>query len=364
MKVNNFEWENRKVLVTGASGFKGSYLSKILLDLGATVFGTISKQSDPLSSYKFLNLDTKIKEVNVDITNQQELENVINKIQPDIIFHLAATSLVPVALKNPLRTFNVNVMGTLNLLESCRRLEICEKIAIISTDHVFGYVKEEDLPKGGFTEDHPVHWGGPYDTSKAAMELAVRCYNDTYWKNLPAILITRCANVFGYGDVNQRRIIPKLVSKSAKGDPIKKLYDDNGRQFIHITDVITGYIKAVSLLNKDKESDICLTPTYHFAIEKYDNTDEPFIRMKELEKIIANIYKVKIEGVGKNLAPKENPIQALNCKRTRKALRWEPKKEFKMGIKELGEWYTNINNLNGPGWLIEKSCNEIIKNLK
>lgn len=366
MKINDFEWSDKNVLVTGASGFKGSYLSQVLIELGATVYGTISRQNDPLSSYKFLGLDKKITEINVDITNQQELENVINKIQPNIIFHLAATSLVPVALRTPLRTFEVNLMGTLNLLESCKRLKICEKIAIISTDHVFGNISLQELPKGGFTEDHPVNWGGPYDTSKAAMELAVRCYHNAYWKDLPAILITRCANVFGYGDVNQRRIIPKLVGNSVIGKNIERKYNQNGRQFIHITDVIAGYIKAVSFVDKYtfKSENVPFTPTYHFAIERYGNSKEPFIRMSELEKIISDLYGVSIEGTGIDYAPDENKVQALNCKKTKKDLKWKPIKEFKEGIKELGKWYESLNNTQGPGYLIQQSCDEIINNLR
>jgi len=130
--------------------------------------------------------------------------------------------------------------------------------------------------------------------------------------------------------------------------------------------VIEGYIKAVSLVEKytSESEDVPFTPTFHFSIERYENTNEPFIRMSELENIISNLFGVNIEGNGEKYAPNENEIQALDCTTTKKVLRWSPKKGFETGIQELGEWYKISNDSKGLGELISRSCGEIIHNLK
>ena len=129
----------------------------------------------------------------------------------------------------------------------------------------------------------------PDDTSKSAMELMVRCYHSTYWAELPAIGITRCANVFGFGDTNQRRVVPLFVRSAVCDGTIPLKFSMSGRQFIHITDAVVGYIKAASSLDEggvvekrgkeEPEGRSPFTPTYHFAIENYDGTSDPYIRM-------------------------------------------------------------------------------------
>lgn len=350
-KLNN--WENIKVLVTGASGFKGSWLCATLLNLGATVFGTVKEHRNPLSAYSIFDLDKHIIKINLDITNRQQVYDVLNAVEPDVIFHLAAKALVPVSLRDPRRTFDVNIMGTLNMLEACRKLKVCKKILICSTDHVFGSVKPEDLPKSGFDEEKRVGYGGPYDTSKSAMELIVRSYHYTYWGDLPHICITRCANVFGYGDINQRRVIPLFINSSINYGFIPLKYRNNGHQFIHITDAISGYIRAVYCLDKKTSPQNCMkpdfenffTPTYHFAVEKYENTDEPYITMESLANLVGEILNSKVDD--KNCvayASNENKVQALNCQKTISALNWEVKKDFKVAIKGLKDWYELIVN--------------------
>lgn len=350
MIINGYDWRDKKVLVTGASGFKGSWLCSVLKEMGCRVYGTVRDQVHPESAYNIMGLDTVISKVSGDITDRQQVYDMINSVEPDVIFHLAAKALVPVSLRDPRRTFDVNIMGTLNIIEACRKLRVCEKILICSTDHVFGSIKPEELPKGGFPEESHVSYGGPYDTSKAAMELLVRSYHATYWSEVPAIGISRCANVFGYGDVNQRRVLPLFLSAAGKGSPISLKYRKNGRQFIHIADTITGYIRAASSLNegstivkqqKEKPVRSPFTQTFHFAIEKYDNTDDPFIRMGDLAHTIAKMYHVDIKDHDAvDYAANENNIQALNCQQTIIETGWKTRKAFSEALNELGKWYS------------------------
>jgi CDP-glucose 4,6-dehydratase len=350
MQISGMNWKNAKVLVTGASGFKGGWLCATLLRLGAQVYGTVRNQHHPLSAFEIFGIDDKVVKVDADISDKQQVYDLVNSIEPVVIFHLAAKALVPVSLRDPRRTFEVNFMGTLNLLQACRALRICSRILICSTDHVFGNIEPDELPAGGFDERSRVSYGGPYDTSKAAMELMVRCYHYSYWEKLPAIGISRCANVFGFGDTNQRRVIPLFIQSAVRDRLIPLKYRLSGRQFIHISDSISGYIKAASSLNegsayekearKRPESRMLFTPTFHFAMEKYEGTEHPYICMEPLARLIAGIYRVRIDYSNCIDYPlNENKIQALNCAETKKALGWEAKKPFAAALSELGEWY-------------------------
>jgi CDP-glucose 4,6-dehydratase len=173
MNVMGFEWQDRKVLVTGASGFKGSWLCAALLELGARVYGTVRNQKNPDAAFEALGLDDRVVKVSADVSDRQAVYDMVNTVEPDVVFHLAAKALVPVALRDPRRALDVNIMGTLNLIEACRKLKVCTRLLVCSTDHVFGNVDPADLPERGFDERSRVSYGGPYDTSKAAMELMV-----------------------------------------------------------------------------------------------------------------------------------------------------------------------------------------------
>ncbi|MEK9135990.1 MAG: NAD-dependent epimerase/dehydratase family protein, partial [Bacteroidota bacterium] len=253
-----------------------------------------------------------------------------------------------------------------------------KRVLIVSTDHVFGRVKEDELPEKGWKETGRVSYAGPYDTSKSAMELCVRSYHYTYWSQLPAVGVTRAANVFGCGDVAPTRVIPLFVSHAVEPPhEIPLRYRMNGRQFIHLTDVISGYIRAAASLNEDDPGQRKLpegppirspfTPTFHFAIEDYGTT-EPFIRMKRLgeltEKIcVADGAKLVETNDCVDYAPHENPIQALNCEWTRQRLGWMPKVTLAEGVTELGDWYRHKNDAEHLKDLLNRDVGRILESL-
>jgi CDP-glucose 4,6-dehydratase len=377
--VRDFDWKDKRVLVTGASGFKASWLCEVLLKLGANVYGTVRPRISPLSAYKIFGLEQKIIQVNADTSIRQQVFDMINSVNPDVIFHLAAQAIVPAAKRDPRRTFEVNIMGTVNIIEACRELKVCNRLLIVSTDHVFGNVDQKDLPKQGFKEDSSLNYGGdPYSSSKAAMELVVRSYYATYWNELPSLGITRCANVFGCGDANLRRIVPEFINKAILNKKIDPRYLLTRRQYIHITDAIAGYILAASSLNEggyeekkkkapsassDKEP---LTPTFHFAIENYEHKPyenylssfkeaaspgDPFISVGGLAQIISEIYSPASSSTipvdlgynpDKLYAPHENKAQALNCETTHKTLGWKTLKSLKDALEEDSQWYLRV----------------------
>jgi len=319
------------------------------------VYGTVRNQLHPGSAYQMFGLDDRVVAITVDISDRQQVSDLVNTVEPDVIFHLAAKALVPVGLRDPRRTFDVNINGTLNLIEACRRLKVCDRTLICSTDHVFGNVRQVDLPAGGFDERSRVSYGGPYDTSKAAMELLVRSYHYTYWSEVPAIGLTRCANVFGYGDTNLRRVIPLFVSNSKAKGRVPLRFRKNGRQFIYVTDAVGGYVRAASCLQEGgfrqkaglsrPDGRTPFTPTYHFSIESYEGTQNAYIEMDALAALTAQLFNATVDDTDcVEYAPNENRIQALNCAATRAEIAWHADTSLRQGLTNLGRWYDATGN--------------------
>lgn len=338
------------------------------------MYGTIRNQRHPISAFEILELSNSIVNTTVDISDRQQVYDLLNSIEPDVIFHLAAKALVPVSLRDPRRTFDVNLMGTLNIIEACRKLRVCNRLLICSTDHVFGSVEPHELPVGGFPERSRVSYGGPYDTSKAAMELMARSYHFTYWSELPAIGISRCANVFGPGDTNQRRVVPDFVQMAMSDRSIRLRARENGRQFIHVTDAVAGYLRAAASLDEGGARDKVgrkrpgrrtpFTPTFHFAIEGYVGTSEPFIRIAALAGQVAQLYGARVDDASsREYALNENKVQALNCRATAKALDWFIRKPFDEGLAQLGAWYQAATDRSALRELMQRDVSVLMENL-
>ena len=342
--ASNNEWKRVKVLVTGASGFKGSWLCQVLLSLGAEVYGTIRNRFHPHSAYGVFGLDRKIVKIAADLADGEAMFDIVNTVAPEVIFHLGARSQVPVALRDPKRTYEINVMGTINILEACRRFGVVKKLLVVSTDHVFGSVEGDKLPKGGFSESSQTSYAGPYGTSKSVMESCVRSYGKSYGRDMPLMGLTRAANVYGYGDVGYRRVIPVFIRSALEKKEVPLTVRRNGRQFIHVTDVVEGYIRAASSLDKNPAAEDMPAPTYHFANQDYGNYAEPgenFIRIGSLAKLVSDNFDVPVvekEGC-LDYAVNENAVQALNCEMTHRHLDWKPRRTLQEGVEAVADWY-------------------------
>jgi nucleoside-diphosphate-sugar epimerase len=180
--------------------------------------------------------------------------------------------------------------------------------------------------------------------------------------------------VFGYGDTNQRRVVPLFVRGAIGDAPINLKYRKSGRQFIHVTDAVAGYILAATTLSdcgrgNSKESRpedrSPFTPSFHFSIEDYPDTDEPFIRMEPLAKTVASLFPSEIDDSNCVDYPKdENKIQALNCARTREELNWSIRKSLKDGMAELGDWYNASGDNDTLRSMMAKDLDSIVQTLK
>ncbi len=232
-------FSGKNILLTGHTGFKGAWLSKLLLQLGAKVSGiSLPAQSGDL--YEELRLDSDLESFYIDITNESEYLQIVKKINPEIVINLAAKSLVKESYSNPLITWKTNLMGTANLLEALRYCSSCKVAILITTDKVY----KESADIYSYREGDILGGHDPYSASKAASELLIDSYRSSFFqKNIhPNIAAVRAGNVIGGGDWSINRLFPDLVRAWAAGKPAQIRNPYHSRPWQHVLDVLNGYL--------------------------------------------------------------------------------------------------------------------------
>ena len=309
--------KNKKVLVTGGAGFIGSHLVNGLIQKGHNVVVI-----DNLSSGKKENINPKAKFYKADVRDKNIYEIFENE-NPKIVFHLAAQPLVDEAYKNPFEAIEVNVMGTVNVLEICRKQGNLETIIVVSSDKAYG--KTEELP---YKEHFPLKGDHPYDASKSAADLIAQTYFKTY--GLP-VVITRFSNVFGPGDLNFSRIIPGAIESIIKNKEFLIRSDGKMiREYTYVKDIADGCIKLIE--NKEK----VLGQAFNFGSKNIFNAIDVVNKIDEALGIKTN-YKIL------NISKNEIPEQYLDWTKAKKILNWQPKTTFEEGIKETYDWHNNYH---------------------
>ena len=306
----------KNVLVTGGAGFIGSHLVNKLIEKGHKVIVI-----DNLSSGRKENLNPKVKFYKIDVRDKDVYE-IFEKENPQIVFHFAAKPIVQEVYKNPFQAIEVNVMGTVNILEACRKKGNLESIVIVSSDKAYG--KSKELP---YKEHFPLRGDHPYDVSKSAADLIAQTYFSTY--GLP-VVITRFSNVFGPRDFNFSRIIPGALESIIKNK--KLLIRSNGkmiREYTYVKDIADGCIKLME--NKEK----VLGQAFNFGSKNIFSVIDV---VKRTEKILGQKINYKILNTVQN----EIPEQYLDWTKAKKILRWEPNTTLEDGIKETYNWCKNF----------------------
>lgn len=320
--MSNF-WNEKKVLITGHSGFKGSWLTMVLLHLGANVYGISDKKKEGI--YSDLDLGKLIEnEIFLNIVHDYEkLENYVQATQPDIIFHFAAQSLVPRAIKEPKETLETNIMGTFNVLNIANEVSSVKSLILSTTDKVYldseRWNNEDDLLGGKEF----------YSTSKVAAEFVIKDFIKLLArKNLP-ITVIRSGNVIGGGDRGDKRLLVDLLS-SVINNKTLFIRNPNGiRPWQDILDSIDGYIKAAEYTYKNLASEI-------FNLNSKPNNQ---YNVEALIKIYLEIWESEIGLVvdaDNNLA--ESKILRLDSSKAGKILNWEPSVEIHESLKKIVAW--------------------------
>lgn len=315
------EWEFSNVFVTGGSGFLGSYLLEQLADRGANVVALVRDQV-PRSRLFYEQIDRRVTLVKGDLRDFALLERVLNEYEIDTVFHLAAQTIVQIAHRNPLSTFDSNIRGSWNLFEACRRSELIERVLVASSDKAYG--EKEELP---YFEDDSLDARHPYDMSKAFTDLMAQSYFHTY--GLP-VGITRCGNLYGGGDLNFNRIVPQTI-KSLLFDKPPVLRSDGTflRDYFYVEDAAESYIVlAEQLLEKNLQGE-----AFNFG------TETPTTVLEVVNKLIEISGKTHLSPVIQNTAKGEIKAQWLGCKKAREVLEWKPRHSLEEGLKKSYQWY-------------------------
>lgn len=324
--MNKKFWKNKRVLVTGGNGFIGSHLVGKLVKNGAIVF-VLENLKKPKSLKKKKLVYHPVRSLVGDISDEKFIDNIFKKNNFDLCFHLAAQPLVAMGSQSPLSTFRVNIMGTVNILESSRRYRL-KGVVLASTTHVYG---ENKTP---FLEEYFPRPSQTYETSKVCADIIAQTYAKHY--KLP-IAIGRFVNIYGPGDLNER-IVPRTIKLILNNQAPEIFNDKVTRDYLYIDDAINGYLilgeKMKELIGKNSNI------IYNFGTGKHYTT-------KELVNIIISLMRSKINPIIKK-GVREHEIvgQYVSIKKAKNNLNWSPKYSLEKGLQETISWYEkNIKNL-------------------
>ena len=341
-------FKNKKVIITGHTGFKGSWLTAWLKQVGANVMGISLDPPTRPSHFEVSKIKFGIKDVRLDIRDRKKLEKKILSFKPNFVFHLAAQSLVRTSYKNPELTWQTNVFGTLNILQSLRKLKNACNVVIITSDKCY-FNKEQHY---GYKETDILGGKDPYSSSKASAELLIKSYISSFFsEDNPRIRIAtaRAGNVIGGGDWAKDRIVPDCVRSWSIGNRAKLRNPKATRPWQHVLEAVGGYIcLAINLKNNQY---------LHGESFNFGPSLSKEYSVLELVKAMSNNWKKvswKILPKSKNKFH-ESGLLRLNCNKAKKNLKWKSVLKFNENIKMVSEWYRNYYlNPKNIGYLTEK----------
>jgi len=321
---NRTFWRDRPTLVTGATGLLGGWLVRRLLDLEADVICLI-RDWVPQSELVSAGLIERTKVVRGDIRDQAMLERSLGEYEVDSVIHLAAQTIVGIANRNPVSTYETNVGGTWALLEACRRTPTIRQIAIASSDKAYG--SHDQLP---YDEAAPLQGRHPYDVSKSAADLIAQSYATTF--GLP-VVITRCGNFYGGGDLNWNRVVPGTIRSVLRGQrPVIRSDGKYVRDYFYVEDGAATYTLLVERLAQDRGLQ---GESFNFSNET------PTTVLALVEKILKEMGS-DLEPEIRNEAVNEIREQYLSAAKARRMLQWKPVFTLDQGLRLTIDWYRHM----------------------
>ena len=326
-------FKNKKILITGITGFKGSWLLEVLNILGAKTFGIANNYTTYPNLFSLINKN-KQNISNININDFNKLNNRITQIKPDFIFHLAAQSQVIESIKDPLYTFKTNILGTAHLLESLKSLKKKCVCIIITSDKCY----LNDNKNKNFKENDRLGGSDPYSASKAGAELIINSYFKSFFQNnnFVRIGIARAGNVIGGGDWTPNRIIPDAIKSWSKNEKLVIRNPNSIRPWQHVLEPLNGYINLAAKLYKNNKLN---GEAFNFG-PSYNKNYTVINVIEELKKTWKDgNYKIIVSK--KNI---EDNILKLDSNKSGQLLKWKTKLNFKETINWTGYWYYNFYN--------------------
>ncbi len=317
-------WLDRPTLITGGTGLLGGWLARQLVAAGADVVCLVRDwvpQSDLVQSH----LVDQVKVVRGDVTDQELLERVLGEYEIATVFHLAAQTIVSIANRNPVSTFESNVAGTWTLLEACRRSPAVKQIILASSDKAYG--DHDELP---YDEATPLQGQHPYDVSKSCADLIAHSYAVTY--GLP-VATTRCGNFYGGGDLNWNRIVPGTIRSVLRGQP--PIIRSDGkyiRDYFYVEDGAAAYVLLAEKLADMPE----------LKGEAFNFSNEIQVTVSDLVEQILKLMNSDLQPEVLNQASNEIRHQYLTAAKARRMLDWSPLFTLEEGLEKTIRWYRDF----------------------
>jgi len=331
-------YKGKRVLVTGHTGFKGTWLCKVLTMMGADVYGYALESSLTPNIFSLLRGDNWVKSEISDIRDYDKLESFIREINPELIFHLAAQPIVRESYRIPRETYEINVMGTVNILDCIRKNSSAKGFLNVTTDKVY---ENEDLSNHPFKEYEKLDGYDPYSNSKSCSELVTHSFKKSFFshKDSVAISTARAGNVIGGGDFSKDRIIPDCVRNTINNKSIEIRNPFSVRPYQHVLEPISVYLMIMMMQTKDKR------------FEGYYNVgpdDEDCVSTGELADFFVEYWGEDASWTDVKLdnAPHEAAYLKLDCTKLKTTFRWQPVWHISEAIDATVRWY-KVWNENG-----------------
>jgi CDP-glucose 4,6-dehydratase len=317
-------WRDRPVLVTGGTGLVGAALVRRLVEKGADVVCLV-RDWVPQSELVRSGLLDRVRVARGDVRDQNLLERVLGEYEVSTAFHLAAQTTVPVANRNPVATFDTNIGGTWALLEACRRSPAVQQIVVASSDKAYG--ESSSLP---YTEDSPLAARHPYDVSKACADLLAQSYAASF--DSP-VVIARCGNFYGPGDLNWNRIVPGTIRSVIRGErPVVRSDGHYVRDYFFVEDGAAAYMLLAERLMERAD----------LRGRAFNFSNETALSVLELVRRILAVMGSEVEVEVRNEAANEIRRQYLSAARARAELAWRPLFDLDEGLRRTAAWYRGL----------------------
>ena len=316
-------YKGKKVLVTGHTGFKGSWLCRLLLKLGAEVTGYALEPPTQPDLFQLLDVESQMHSVTGDIRDLEKLKQVFAEAQPEIVLHLAAQPIVRESYKNPVYTYETNVMGTVNILECIRQTDSVRSFLNVTTDKVYHNREWE----WGYRENDPLDGFDPYSNSKSCSELVTHSYKNSFFADRDVTISTaRAGNVIGGGDFATDRIVPDCIRATLSGTPIQVRNPHSTRPYQHVLEPLYAYLMIAACQYEDS--------TYNVG-----PGDEDCVTTGELTELFCQSW-----GEGQTWenhfagGPHEANFLKLDCSRLRQTFCWKPAWGVAKAIQQTVSW--------------------------
>lgn len=318
-------WKGRRVLVTGHTGFKGAWLSRWLLELGASVFGLALPPPTQPNLYEILGLD--IPERRGDIRDAAFVAAAVAEARPEVVFHLAAQPLVRSSYERPLDTYGVNVMGTAHLLEALRTCESAQSIVVVTSDKCYAN-REWVWP---YRENEALGGDDPYSSSKAATELVTHSYRVSFFGG-SRIASARAGNVIGGGDWNADRLVPDVIRAAAAGKPSQLRNPSAVRPWQHVLEPLSGYLTLARRLF-EAPSEFAMAWNFGPNGERSMTVEELALRLHSAFGSEGNVRRQP----GNH--PHEAQLLRVDSSKANSRLNWHPKLSETRAVEWTAQWY-------------------------